>query len=297
MLVSDELVGVLDLQSETVGRFQESEGQIFATLAEQIAIAVRNAQLYRQQEHAAQELERTDLMKSQFLASMSHELRTPLNAIINFTQLIAMGVAGPVTEDQVTMLNTSLNSSKHLLQLINDVLDISKIQAGKLSLYIEEDVNLDEEIQAVIDMAETLLQKHNASLEQPIQFIQDIDDNLPLTACDRRRIRKVLLNLLSNAIKFTEQGSITLSVKNRGAGSIFAVADTGPGIPQEMQARIFEPFIQSSDGIKHAQGTGLGLHISRSLVQAHGGDLWVESKIGEGTTIFFTLPCCPPITK
>lgn len=216
MLVSDELVGVLDLQSETVGRFQEDEAQIFSTLAEQIAIAVRNAQLYRQQEHLAQELERTDLMKSQFLASMSHELRTPLNAIINFTQLITMGVAGPVTDEQVTMLNTSLSSSRHLLQLINDVLDISKIQAGKLSLYIEEHVNLYDEIQAVVDMAEPLLGKQNALLEQPIRFIQDIDDCLPLTACDRRRIRQVLLNLLSNAIKFTEQGSITLSEKEGG---------------------------------------------------------------------------------
>jgi len=296
MLVSDELVGVLDLQSETVGRFQEDEAQIFSTLAEQIAIAVRNAQLYRQQEHLAQELERTDLMKSQFLASMSHELRTPLNAIINFTQLITMGVAGPVTDEQVTMLNTSLNSSRHLLQLINDVLDISKIQAGKLSLYIEEHVNLNEEIQAVVDMAEPLLQKQNALLEQPIRFIQDIDDCLPLTACDRRRIRQVLLNLLSNAIKFTEQGSITLSAKKKGAEFIFAVMDTGPGIPQEMQARIFEPFVQTTDGIKHAQGTGLGLPISRSLVQAHGGDLWIESKMGEGTTFFFTLPFGSSIT-
>jgi len=297
MLVSNELLGVLDLQSETVGRFQESDAQIFATLAEQIAIAVRNAQLYREQEHVAQELERTDLMKSQFLASMSHELRTPLNAIINFTQLIAMGVVGPVTEEQATMLNTSLSSSKHLLQLINDVLDISKIQAGKLSLYIEDDVNLYDEINAVVDMAEPLLQKQSAGLEQPIRFIQDIDDNLPLASCDRRRFRQVLLNLLSNAIKFTERGSITLSVKNRGGESVFAVMDTGPGIPQEMQARIFEPFIQSADGIKHAQGTGLGLHISRSLVQAHGGDLWVESTIGEGTTFFFTLPFHPPMTQ
>jgi signal transduction histidine kinase len=296
MLVSDELVGVLDLQSETEGRFQESELLIFSTLAEQIAIAVRNAQLYREQEHVAQELERADLMKSQFLASMSHELRTPLNAIINFTQLIAMGVVGHVTEEQVTMLNNSLSSSRHLLQLINDVLDISKIQAGKLSLYIEEDVNLNSEIKAAVDMAEPLLQKHNAGLEQPIQFIQDIDDDLPLAACDRRRIRQVLLNLLSNAIKFTEKGSITLSVKSRGDESLFAVMDTGPGIPQEMQARIFEPFIQSADGIKHAQGTGLGLHISRSLVQAHGGDLWLESKIDEGTTFFFSLPFRPPMT-
>jgi signal transduction histidine kinase/HAMP domain-containing protein len=297
MLVGDELVGVLDLQSESVGRFQESETQIFSTLAEQIAIAVRNAQLYRQQEHVAHELERADLMKSQFLASMSHELRTPLNAIINFTQLIAMGVVGPVTEEQVTMLNNSLSSSKHLLQLINDVLDISKIQAGRLSLYIEQDVNLNDEIKAVVDMAEPLLQKQNASLEQPIRFVLDIDESLPLTACDRRRTRQVLLNLLSNAIKFTEQGSITLSAKNRGEEFIFAVMDTGPGIPQEMQARIFEPFIQATDSIKHTQGTGLGLPISRSLVQAHGGDLWVESKINEGTTFFFTLPFRPPNTQ
>jgi signal transduction histidine kinase/HAMP domain-containing protein len=296
MLVSGELVGVLDLQSEIVGRFQESGVQIFSTLAEQIAIAVRNAQLYRQQEHVAQELERADLMKSQFLASMSHELRTPLNAIINFTQLIVMGVAGPVTEDQQTMLNTSLESSRHLLQLINDVLDISKIQAGKLSLYIEEHVNLNDEIKAVIDMAEPLLQKQNALLDQPIRFIQDIDQNLPLTACDRRRTRQVLLNLLSNAIKFTDQGSITLSAKKKGEEFIFAVMDTGPGIPQEMQARIFEPFIQMTDDIKHTQGTGLGLPISRSLAQAHGGDLWVESKIGEGTTFFFTLPFRPSMT-
>jgi signal transduction histidine kinase/HAMP domain-containing protein len=297
MLVSDELVGVLDLQSDAVGRFQETETQIFSTLAEQIAIAVRNAQLYRQQEHLAHELERTDLMKSQFLASMSHELRTPLNAIINFTQLIAMGVAGPVTEDQRTMLNTSLSSSRHLLQLINDVLDISKIQAGKLSLYIEEDVNLNEEVEAVVDMAEPLLQKQNAALDQPVRFIRDVDHNLPTTACDRRRIRQILLNLLSNAIKFIEQGSITLSVKMKGEEFLFAVMDTGPGIPQELQARIFEPFIQATDDSKHTQGTGLGLPISRSLVQAHGGNLWVESKIGEGTTFFFTLPFRPLATQ
>ena len=290
MLVGDELVGVLDLESEAVGRFQESETQIFATLAEQIAIAVRNAQLYSRQEQVARELERTDLMKSRFLASMSHELRTPLNAIINFTQLIAMGVAGPVTDEQATMLNTSLSSSRHLLQLINDVLDISKIQAGKLSLYIEEDVNLNVEIKAAVDMAEPLLQKQDASRERPIRFIQDVDKDLPLTACDRRRLRQVLLNLLSNAIKFTEQGSITLSAKKRGDEFLFAVMDTGPGIPREMQARIFEPFVQATNDNKHAPGTGLGLPISRSLVQAHGGDLWMESALGEGTTFFFTLP-------
>jgi len=241
-------------------------------------------------EIAAQELKRVDMMKSQFLASMSHELRTPLNSIINFTQLIAMGVAGPVTEEQLTMLNTSLSSSKHLLQLINDVLDISKIQAGKLSLYIEHDVNLNEEIRAVVEMAEPLLQKQNASLEKPVQFIEDVDQDLPLTACDRRRFRQILLNLLSNAIKFTERGSITLSAKKKEDEFIFAVMDTGHGISQEMQARIFEPFVQGMDDVNRSQGTGLGLPISRSLAQAHGGDLWMESKVNEGSTFFFTLP-------
>jgi len=294
MLVSDDLVGVLDLQAEMVGRFQEGEIQIFSTLAEQIAIAVRNAQLYSEQERMAKELERADLMKSQFLASMSHELRTPLNSIINFTQLIAMGVAGSVNDEQLTMLNTSLSSSKHLLQLINDVLDISKIQAGKLSLYVEQDVNLNKEIQAVVEMAEPLLQKQNASLKNPIQFIRDIDHNLPLATCDRRRLRQILLNLLSNAIKFTERGSITLSAKKKDNEFIFAVMDTGHGIPQEMQARIFEPFVQGMDDINRSQGTGLGLPISRSLARAHGGDLWVESKGKEGSTFFFTLPFHQP---
>jgi signal transduction histidine kinase len=146
-------------------------------------------------------------------------------------------------------------------------------------------------------MAEPLLQKQNSILEQPIQFIQDIDDSLPLTACDRRRIRQVLLNLLSNAIKFTEQGSITLSAKKKGEEFIFGVMDTGSGIPQKMQARIFEPFVQVMDDVKHTQGTGLGLPISVSLVLAHGGNLWLESKIGEGTTFFFTLPFRPAMKK
>ena len=288
MVFGDDLIGALDLQSESANRFQESDAQIFATLAEQIAIAVRNAQLYRQQENLAKELERADHMKTQFLSSMSHELRTPLNAIINFNQLIAMGAAGPVTEDQSKMLGTAISSSKHLLQLINDVLVMTKIQAGKLVLYVEDDTNLNDEIKMVVDIAAPLLEKQNASLEQPIQFLQDIDD-LPLVSCDRRRIRQTLLNLLSNAIKFTEQGSITLSVKHKGDEILFAMMDTGPGISAAAQAQIFEPFVQTLDGVK-AQGTGLGLPISRSLIQAHGGDLWVESKVGEGSTFFFTLP-------
>jgi signal transduction histidine kinase len=239
------------------------------------------------------ELEQADMMKSQFLAGMSHELRTPLNAIINFTQLLAMGVYGPLNDEQSAMLNVSLSSSKHLLQLINDVLDISKIQAGRLSLYLEEQVNLVDEIRAVVDIAEPLLEKENEARQQPVRWILDIDEPLPATTCDRRRVRQVLLNLLSNAIKFTEKGSITLSAKFQENSFIFAVMDTGPGIRADRQTEIFEPFVQVTEDARPVQGTGLGLPISKTLARAHGGDLWVESAPGEGTAFYFTLPYRP----
>jgi len=283
MFVGDEIIGVLNLQSETVDRFQESDARIFSTLAEQIAIAVRNAQLYREQEHVALELERTDRMKTQFLASMSHELRTPLNAIINFTQMVALGMAGDVTDEQRDLLEQSTNSSKHLLHLINDVLDIGKIQAGKLSLFIEHDVNLYREIESAVGMLS------NTALSKGVQLVNDIDDNLPIVSGDKRRIRQVILNLLSNAAKFTEQGTITLSAKLQDDKVVIAVIDTGPGIPETAQELIFEAYAQTEDGTK-VEGTGLGLPISRSLAQAHGGDLWVESKVGDGAAFYFTLP-------
>ena len=250
-------------------------------------------QYFRENYMLRKSLRHSDQMKTQFLSSMSHELRTPLNAIINFNQLIAMGTAGPVTEEQGKMLDIALNSSLHLLQLINDVLDITKIQAGKLILYVEEDVNLSDEIGTVLGIAQPLLEKQNALLEQSVRFLQEIDDDLPLIRCDRRRVRQILLNLLSNAIKFTEKGSITLRAKIKEREILFEVTDTGPGIPENLQAQIFEPFVQTMDGIKHAQGSGLGLPISHNLVQAHGGDLWMQSRVGEGSSFFFTLPLCP----
>jgi two-component system sensor histidine kinase/response regulator len=287
MVVGDELVGVLDLQSESIGRFQPSDIQIFTSLAEQIAIAVRNAQLYHEQEQVAEQLRQVDQMKMQFLSSMSHELRTPLNAIINFTEMVAVGMMGPVNEDQQDLLNQSLEGSKHLLHLINDVLDISKIQAGKLTLFVEPDVNLYQELESVIGMVQPLLKS------KPLQLVKDIDQDLPTITGDKRRIRQVLLNLLSNAIKFTPAGTITLSVKQQDHQVLFAVIDTGPGISAEAQAAIFEPFVQTPDGLKQAEGTGLGLPISRSLVQAHNGTLWVESQPGDGAAFYFSLPIVP----
>ena len=252
--------------------------QLQASLEQRVADRTRDLSI------ASDELRRSDLMKNQFLSSVSHELRTPLNAIINFVEMVALGLVGPVTEEQKELLNNSLKSSTHLLQLINDILDISKIQAGKLTLFIEQDVDLYSVLNTAIDTVQPMFN------EKQVELIQDIDNNLPLISGDKRRIHQVLLNLLSNAIKFTNEGTVTLSVKLEDTEVMFAVIDTGIGIALDAQSAIFEPFVQTADGIKMEQGTGLGLPISRSLVQAHGGELWMESQPGEGSAFYFNLP-------
>jgi signal transduction histidine kinase len=284
VIIGSKLIGVLDLQSEIQNRFTENELRILQTLAEQIGVAVENARLYSEQMEVAKELRELDNMKSQFLASMSHELRTPLNAILNFTKFVSMEVYGSVTEQQHDALGKIVGSAQHLLSLINDVLDVTKIEAGMMQLFIEADVDPQLELQTVIATAETLLS------EKPVELIRDIDANLPLIVGDRRRVRQILLNLVSNACKFTEVGRVTISAKNRGDELLFAVSDTGPGIAHEDLDIIFEPFRQTEHGVKHAGGTGLGLPISRKLVAAHGGRLWVESEVGDGSTFYLTLP-------
>jgi signal transduction histidine kinase/HAMP domain-containing protein len=284
MIAQGELVGVLGVESTELNGFDGEDIKVLTLLAEQIGIAIKNAQLYEEQMHVADELKRVDQMKSMFLSSMSHELRTPLNAIINLVEMVATGVIGPVNQEQEELLQQVLGSSNHLLDLINDVLDISKIQAGKLTLFIEHDVNLHQEVDVVLKMISGLRK------DKLIQLIQDIDPDLPKVSCDRRRVRQVLLNLLTNAFLFTESGSITLSIKNKSSIVEFAVCDTGPGIPQMEQELIFEPFIQTNERAKHRQGTGLGLPISRNLARAHGGEVRVESVEGEGSCFFFTLP-------
>jgi signal transduction histidine kinase len=249
-----------------------------------MSIALENIRLFDETRRLLKETEQANQAKSAFLSSMSHELRTPLNAIINFVEMVARGMIGPVNQEQVELLDQALQSSKHLLNLINDVLDISKIQAGQLRLFIEDQVSVQVELEAALSIVGGLLQ------EKALQLVRDIDPHLPLISCDRRRLRQVLLNLISNAVKFTNEGSITVSVKNQGQEVLFAVIDTGPGIPLNKQGLIFEPFIQAENGERQVQGTGLGLPISRSLVRAHGGELWVDSQPGEGSAFFFTLP-------
>ena len=284
MLVGDNLIGVLNMHSEVKDRFTQNDIEIYSTLAEQIAIAVNNAQLYASQITLAKELRQADQVKTQFLSSMSHELRTPLNGIINFTEMVASGMIGDVNEEQRELLGYSLESSEHLLSLINDVLDITKIQAGQLNLFLEDDTNIYDELMSVIYIISPMIRNEQVTL------VKDIDDNLPLIRADRRRIRQIFLNLASNAVKFTHEGTITICAKYQKDHILFAFIDTGPGISEEMQSAIFEPFVQAVDGIKAAEGTGLGLPITKSLVEAHGGRLWIESKEGEGSAFFIRLP-------
>ncbi|MCA9970736.1 MAG: GAF domain-containing sensor histidine kinase [Anaerolineales bacterium] len=283
MLVGQRLIGVLDLESTHLNRFSEDELSIMTSLAEQLAIAIHNTQLFTLQAQAVAELRELDSLKNQFLASVSHELRTPLNAVINFTQFVTAGLYGPVNEQQADALLKVTDSARHLLGLINDVLDMSKIEAGRLELVVEEDVRLQAELEAICETAVALLQN------KPVTLRKEMPPNLPPVPGDRKRIRQILLNLVSNAAKFTEQGCIQLRAWPEDGQVVVAVADTGPGIAPEDQAAVFEPFRQLRHHNEMA-GTGLGLPISRRLAEAHGGRLWLESAPGQGATFYVALP-------
>jgi signal transduction histidine kinase len=236
-------------------------------------------------QQARQQAEKSYKIKSAFLASMSHELRTPLNAILNFTQFVKDGDLGQVNAQQVETLAQVITSGRHLLSLINDVLDMSKIEAGSLRLFIEEQVELNDIAQEVAGVGLGLLH------DKPVQMLCDIPDDLPTVRGDRQRLLQILLNILSNACKFTERGTITLKLWARGGDEVWlSVQDTGVGIAPEDQAGVFEAFKQTASGLRQGGGTGLGMPISKSLVEAHGGRIWLESAVGQGTTFFVVLP-------
>lgn len=233
---------------------------------------------------AKEEAERANNTKSAFLASMSHELRTPLNAVINFTRFVIDGDTGPVNEEQVELLTEVVNSAKHLLNLINDVLDMSKIESGSLSLFIEKDVSLNALLKSVTTAGQGLL------AGKSVQIRAEIEENLPLVQADRQRILQILLNIVSNACKFTEEGEIAVQAHQAGEEVIISVKDTGPGIAPEDQELVFQAFKQTTTGLRQGSGTGLGMPIARSLAEAHGGRLWLESEYGHGATFRVAIP-------
>jgi signal transduction histidine kinase len=284
MMIGADLIGILDLQSTEVGRFSRQDINVFSTLADQIAIAVRNARLFSEAKSARTQAERANQVKSMFLASMSHELRTPLNSIINFSKFVVKGVMGPVTERQTNALTTVVNNGEHLLSLINDVLDMSKIESDSLVLFVEHDVNLDEILKIVVETAEGMLHEKEVGLE----LVSEGD--LPVISGDRQRVLQILFNIVSNACKFTEKGKITIRSWQQDSEIRFSIEDTGPGIRAEDISAVFEPFKQTQTGLRKGGGTGLGMPISKKLAEAHGGRLWVESTPGTGTTFYVALP-------
>jgi len=279
-----QLIGVLDLQARTVNRFREEDIRLMTTLAEQIAIAVQNAQLFHALQGALEATERANAVKSSFLASMSHELRTPLNAIINFTKFLLKGKMGTINERQLDALDKVKTSGIHLLNLINDVLDISKIESGSLTLLVEEDVDVTSLIEKAVSTGRALLE------EKPVEIRVDIAPDLQLILGDKQRLLQVLLNIVSNACKFTEQGHIQLRAYQQSGQVFISVEDTGPGIPLHEHAAVFEAFKQTETGLRKGSGTGLGMPISKHLVEAHGGHLLLQSEPGQGTTMTVILP-------
>lgn len=287
MMLGKRLLGIFDLQSTEPDRFGEEDLRVLNSLAEQIAVAVRNAQLFAEAEASREAAEQANRVKSQFLANMSHELRTPLNAILNFTGFIADGVLGPVNSEQQDILQKVIGSSHHLLSLINDILDLTKIEVGMMDLFLEE-VDMNAALNASISTAKGLVK--DTSIELQI----DVEENLPHIIGDKRRIRQIMLNLISNAVKFTPEGTVTITARREDDAIYLAVADTGIGIPEDQYEVIFETFRQAKHELPETPGTGLGLPIAKHFVEAHGGRIWFESQIGVGTTFHVLLPIQAP---
>jgi PAS domain S-box-containing protein len=287
--VRDQVIGALDFYETDQARDWSAEDiAMVETVANQVALAIENARAYEELQKRAEQLKEMDRLKTQFLANMSHELRTPLNSIIGFSRVILKGIDGPITEQQRADLTSIHNNGQHLLAMINDILDISKIEASKMEL-IFEPVDMQQMISGVMSTAAALVE------DKPIELKQEVASDLPIIRADSTRVRQVILNLLSNAAKFTEEGQITLRSWADEEQITISVEDTGIGVPSEHQTTIFEEFRQvDASTTRRTGGTGLGLAISRHFVEMHGGRIWVESEPDVGSTFTFTLPITGP---
>jgi signal transduction histidine kinase/CheY-like chemotaxis protein len=297
MKIGERVIGALDVQAVQTNAFAPEDISVLQILADQVTVAIDNARSYEISQKAVEEMRELDQLKSQFLANMSHELRTPLNSIIGFSRVILKGIDGPITDLQNQDLTAIYNSGTHLLGLINDVLDLSKIEAGKMELSFEDGVNLADMINGVMSTTAGLVK------DKPVRLVKELQADLPGVTCDAMKIRQVLLNLLSNAAKFTDEGTITVQAgtgrNERGRPVVtISVNDTGSGIALEDQEKLFKPFSQVDGSLtRKTGGTGLGLSICQHLINMHGGQIQLESEVGHGTRFYFSLPLPVPVQE
>jgi signal transduction histidine kinase len=290
MLREGRVLGAIVVAWPDPGATPEHQVGLLKTFADQAAIGIEKVGLFNEIQDKSRELEKANRHKSEFLANMSHELRTPLNAIIGFSEVLSEQMFGEVNEKQLEYLKDIHSSGHHLLTLINDILDLSKIEAGRMELELSQfDMGL------LLENSLTLVRER--ATRHGLTLKLDVDDGVDEWVADQRKVKQVVINLLSNAVKFTPPGgSVTLRARHVGQGNgadavEVAVVDTGVGIAPEEQQLVFEEFRQASgDYLRKSEGTGLGLSLAKRFVELHGGAMRVESELGKGSTFAFILP-------
>ena len=285
LLREDRIIGALVVRRKSTGEFRPEVVELLKTFATQSTLAIHNARLFREIEDKSRQIEAANRHKSEFLANMSHELRTPLNAIIGFSEVLLDPSLQVTDDERAQFLTDVLASGKHLLNLINEVLDLAKVESGTMQLHMEPAF-----LQDVFDAIQHTMRP--LATQKSIELRVENDESLAQFAMDGARVKQVLLNLVGNAIKFSPQaGQVWVRAERKDEIVRVEVGDTGPGIPAEEQERIFLEFQQVESSAKgKPEGTGLGLALAKKFVEMHGGKIWVNSEVGKGSRFFFTLP-------
>ena len=284
MLREGKILGSLIVRRKRTGDFTEETIDLLETFASQSALALQNAQLYRELKEQSLELELASRHKSEFLASMSHELRTPLNAVLGFSEVLLERMFGEINDRQEEYLRDIHGSGAHLLELLNEILDLSKIEAGRMELEYSSF-----ELRSLLDDAASMLRQR--AVAHGITLSVVVPDDVGLIRSDELRLKQVVLNLMTNAVKFTgDGGSVAVRAARQDAGIDVTVTDSGIGVSESDRERIFESFQQGGRGSSREEGTGLGLTLSRRIVELLGGRMWLESEVGVGSTFGFFLP-------